>query len=442
MPRSLLFLTPQTFEGENSGIYVQHIATMKCLLANSDWHVSTSRIQDADFASSALSSGLLVVHMLSNPIVEAVIRLRRDNGLPTVFEISDNFLHLGEWLPRRSPLRNPLVRQSILFHAWLCDALQVYAAPLRDLFGAVNKNVIVLDPYVPISAPRCNRRRDGPFVFGWAGTTSHEADLVRIAPDVVDFCKLHPDAIFAYMGNEGLFKRLFGTIESRQVRVRPFSSHDEYLAFLTSWDVGLAPLLANPFNNGRTDSKFGAYAACCIASVLQRHPVHEPHAQRALIFNEPHELRSILQWLYDDRSRVDEYAMRAYAWARQERNAERLREQRLALYDSLIQGSEPSRANQSIEHAGDRLEEAMMNSPLAQLRTKHQGCRNRIPYFQAVLKLQPYNYIALRNVIDHAEQHETNLPDLSILYERMCLLLPESVPHARRPPHLEKFLPR
>jgi hypothetical protein len=441
MPRSLLFLTPQRFEGENRGVYVQHIATMRCLLADSDWHVSTSSIQEPEFASAALSCDLLVVHMLSHPAVEAVIRLRRYNGLPTVFEISDNFLHLGEWLPRRSPLRNPLVRQSILFHAWLCDALQVYAAPLKDLFGAVNENVVVLDPYVPISATRCNDRRNGPFVFGWGGTTSHEVDLVRIAPDVVEFCKLHPDAIFAYMGNEELFMRLFGAIDSRQVRARPFSSHDEYLTFLRSWDVGLAPLLASPFNNGRTDSKFGTYAACCIAAVLERHPVHEPHAQRALLFNEPHELRSLLQWLHNDRTRVHDYAMRAHAWARQERNAERLRQQRLALYNSLIEGCEPSPTARLIEGAKDRLREAMTNSPLVQLRKKHQGSSDRIGYFQAVLELQPYDYIALRNVIDYAEEHEFDVPGLSALYERMCFLLPESVPHARRPHHLDKFLP-
>jgi hypothetical protein len=441
MPRSLLFLTPQSFEGENRGVYVQHIATMKCLLADSDWHVSTSNIQDPDFPSAALSSDLLVVHMLSNPAVEATIRLRRDKGLPTVFEISDNFLDLGEWLPSRSPLRNPLVRQSILFHASLCDALQVYAAPLKDLFGAVNKNVVVFDPYVPISATRCNSRRNRPFVFGWAGTTSHEVDLVRIAADVGEFCKLHPDAIFAYMGNEDLFAKLFGTIDSRQVRVRAFSSHDEYLTFLGSWDVGLAPLLASPFNNGRTDSKFGTYAACCIAAILERHPVHEPHAQRALLFDEPHEVRSLLQWLYDDRTRVDDYAMRAHAWARQERNAERLREQRLAFYDSMIEGCQPSSTTQFIEGAKDRLHEAMANSPLVQLGKKHEGLKDPIAYFQAVLEIQPYNYIALRNVIDYAEEHELDLPGLSLLYERMCFLLPDSVPHTRRPHHLDKFLP-
>lgn len=441
MPRSLLFLTPKNFEGENRGVYVQHIATMKCLLADSDWHVSTTNLQDPDFASAALSSDLLVVHMLPGPAVEATIRLRRDNGLPTVFEISDNFLDLGEWLPKSSPLRNPLVRQSILFHAWLCDALQVYAAALKHLFGAVNKKVVVLDPYVPISGTRRNSRRSGPFVFGWAGTTSHELDLLRIAPPVVEFCKLHPDAIFAFMGNQDLFARLFGAIDSRQVRVRPFSSHDEYLSFLATWEVGLVPLVASPFNNARTDSKFGTYAACGIAAILERHPVHEPHAERALLFDDPHEVRSLLQWLYDDRTRVDDYAMRAHAWALQERSAERLREQRLAFYDSIIGGCQPSSRTRFIEGAKDRLHEAMANSPLVGLGKKHEGLKDPIAYFQAVLETQPYHYIALRNVIDYAEEHELDLPGLSLLYERMCFLLPDSVPHARRPHHLDKFLP-
>jgi glycosyltransferase involved in cell wall biosynthesis len=439
MARSLVFLVPTEFKGENQGLYVQHVASMEWLLDSSaDWRMEVSDLSSPRLAEDAARADLVVIHMLDHVKAEGVIRRRSAAGLPTVFEISDNFLDLGSWLPKRHRLRSPLVRQRILYHAWLCDAVQVYAASLSRLFASVNPRITVLDPYVPIAEPEPSRG-NGPLVFGWAGTTSHENDVARIAPAVMDFCGRHPDAVFAFMGERALFDRHFAGLPPRQAQVRSFSPYDDYLAFVRSWDVGLAPLGREGFNNGRSDTKFATYAACGVVPLLEAHPVHAPHAGTALMFDGPAELTVHLERLYANRALAREIGGRAKAWARRERSADRLREQRIRFYESVAR--QPGRSSARAEPAIPDLDAAVGGSPLEQLRRSHRSWDRRIDFLREMLRHQPYDYIALRAVIAHCEAEPGGEAELQSLYERLSLVAAEAVPRDRRPAPLRDFLP-
>jgi hypothetical protein len=484
------------------------------------------------FPEAVTASELVIVHMLGHREVEAAIRIRRSRGLRTIFEIGDNFLDLGGWLPRRHLLRSPLVRQNILFHASLCDAVQIYAAGLHDLAARVNPNVIVLDPYVPLAAQR--PARSDSFVIGWGGTTSHEDDLARIAPVIVELCRRHADAVFAFMGSKDLFSRYFGAIPTGQRRAQPFGDYDRYLEFVRSLDVGLAPLGESGFNAGRTDTKFATYAACGVAAVIEAAPVHLPHRERAMLFRSPAELAECLESLHADRARIADLAQRAYEWAARERSADRLREQRERCYESLLPSataedrpslrSEPPSslptgtgavdeaarlakcvglqpeealagareilaehpryaaaawlALRSLEALG-RLQEAVdliegfafpaiyadvaaemqtrlarklrpedvashmarIASPLARLRLQHRDQKDMGAFYRAVLEEQPFDFFALSTVIRLLSQRDESSPELDALYERICLIAPETVPFERRPASLARYLP-
>lgn len=437
MARTLLFVLPGSFQGENRGIHAQHVASMQWLLGSgSGWEMRTADILDDDLDDAVTTADVVVVHMMSNPRVEGVIRRRRALALPTVFEFSDNFLGLGDWLPPRHSLRSPLVRQRVLYHAWLCDAVQVYAAPLARLFATVNRRIAVFDPYVPL-AERPPDRRDGPFLFGWGGTSSHEQDLARIAPAIVDFCDRHPEAVFAYMGDRPVFERHFCALGPKQALVRGFGPYEHYLDFVRTWDAGLAPLGRDPFNNARTDTKFLTYAASGVAPLLEAHPVHDGHGATALLFEGPEGLTERLEWLHADRERVRALAGKAHAWARRERNAERLRDQRIAFYESLVCENRAAHAG----GGGRDIAAAIDESPLARLRRSHRSWERRVDLFRAMLRQQPYDYVALRSVIAHCEANPCEEEELARLYERLSLLAPDAVPPQRRPAFLADFLP-
>lgn len=338
MPR-LVILHPD-LSGENRGLRVQHVDTLAELLRPRGWNIETIRSLDPRVASTVLGADLLLIQMPGSPEVEAIARLRRDRGLRTIFEITDNFLGITSWAPNAHLLRSPVVRQEILHHASLCDALQLYAPGLSELFAGVNDRVLSFDPYVPI--PQEVPARPPGFVLGWGGTRSHEPDVAAIAPAVTAFCGRHPDTHFAYMGAPSLFAKHFGEIDEGQRSVKPFGDYDAYLAFVAGLHVGLAPLRPSPFNAARTDTRFATYAAFGVAAVLEDGPVYRAHRDRARLFRTAQELEAILEELYARPSAVSELAARGRAWVVQARNAERLADQRDSAYRALLGDALPT----------------------------------------------------------------------------------------------------
>jgi hypothetical protein len=338
--RRLLIAHPSVMRGENRGLFVQHVESLQWLLTESHgWRVAAMDPLHRDFPTAAVDSDVVVLHMLPDPEVEALIHLRRERRLPTVFELADNFLGLGEWLPPQHLLRSPLVRQRLLHLASIADAVQVYAPGLAELFRRVNPRITCFDPYVPL--PTTTSAKPAGFVIGWGGTTSHDVDLARIAPAIVALCARHPDAVFAYMGDVEMHARHFRAIPPAQTIVRPFGTFDDYFEHVSGLHVGLAPASDSAFNAGRSDTKVVTYAAASVAPVLEDIPVYRAHDDHALLFRDDHELLDVLGRLHGDPASVHSLASRARRWVEQARSAERLAEQRDRFYRSLLR-AEPA----------------------------------------------------------------------------------------------------
>ncbi|HEX8173433.1 MAG TPA: hypothetical protein VF824_23055 [Thermoanaerobaculia bacterium] len=337
MPYRLLLLHTGAF-GENYGVYVQHVETLRWLLADDpQWEVVTMDALHPQLAAAALESDLVIAGMSGAPELESLMRLRRARGLRTIFEITDNFLGLGTWVTPHNLLHSPLARQSVVFHAHLADAVQVYAPPLAELFRGVNERIVVFDPYVPL--PDALPEKEPGFVFGWGGTRSHRDDLAAIAPAIAEFCARHDDAVFSYMGDASLFEELFAAIPSSQKRWRAYGDYDDYLEFVRTLHAGLAPLAPSPFNAARSDTKVITYFACGAAAIAQDAAVYGGHRERALLFDEPAALLAHLETLYGDRQLLRALTRSAFEWVRAHRSREALHAQRVDCYRALVPAS-------------------------------------------------------------------------------------------------------
>lgn len=488
----LEILHPRHQTGENAGLHHQHVDTLRDLLQATGWEVGTLDPLDTALSTRVLAADLVVVQMLPHPEVEGIIRARRDRGRPTVLEITDNFL-----APPRAdnPLASPLVRQRLVFHAWLADALQVYTPALADLMRGVARRTIVFDPYVPL-ADEPPRRGEDPLTVGWGGTRTHAPDLDAIAGPLARFASRHADVEFSFMGDAGL---LDGLPPGRR---RPFGSPDAYLEFVDELDIGLAPLLPTPFNVGRTDTRFGTYAARGVAAVIQDATAHHAHARRSAPFTDGEELERLLEELYRARGRVRALAAAAHRWARQTRSASALARQRDEAYRALVTtdcplaptGGDPAAAV-ALERAGREepraalaaCEELLATHPgyeqawlfaarcLERLGRKQEAARRlqtrrfspafsdlaleliarasgerrladamTSPFLRArlrhedVLAHQPYDHFGLQRAIRAAG---TDRPRLGELYARASLVAPDTVPREWRPIHLRPFVP-
>jgi len=224
-----------------------------------------------------------------------------------------------------------------------------------------------------------------------------------------------------------------------QVRTRPFGPYEDYLSFVRGWRVGVAPLASTGFNNARSDTKFATYAACGIAPVLEAHPVHAAHADAALLFGSADEFTHHLERLRADQALLQQVRLRAHSWACRERSAEKLREQRVAFYESLA----TARKGRSAQPGSNNISLVSFvgASPVEQLRRSHAAWGNRLDFLRALLSHQPYDYIALRTVITEIEAAPDEGGELESLYQRLCLVAPEAVPPTRRPLDLREFMP-
>ena len=382
----LTVVYPRDLAGENAGLYGLHVKSLVKLLTPLGWRVDAHSVLDPRVPEAALTADVTVLQMLAEPEAEGVILRRRERGLPTVFEVTDNVLGVGDWLPRNHLTRSPLARQSLLYHAHLADATQMLVPALAELFSTVNPRSILLSPHTPF--PDELPPKPPGFVFGWSGSRSHSASLGASAPAVVELCRRHPEATFAYMGDRGVFDEHFAEIAPGQRKLHPFSEWDEQLRFVGGLHVGIAPMRPSPFNAARSDTRVGLYAGHGVAAVLEDAPPHRPHRERARIYRTTGELLAILEELFHDRARVEEMARAGRAWMERERSPAALGAERDGAYRALLArppDGRPAPEAGDAERLAARLHHASHQEPEQALAVCHELVAEHPAYDQARL---------------------------------------------------------
>ena len=302
-----------------------------------DFNVVNIHVFHPLFPQLAMTSDLLVLHLMPDEEMFQIIQLRKKMGKPTVFEIADNFLSLGPWVPNNDAYRNPLIRQNFLYFASICDGLQFSTHEVALKFGFLNPVHTVLENQIGSFSK--SLPPDRPFVFGWGGSKGHEADLAEIAPVILDFCKRHKDAVFSYMGYTPIFTKYFSSIPAAQCRCIEAGPIEAYFQFLDSLHVGLAPLQNTDFNRCRSDVKFIEYAAHSVVPVLADSPpyrVHGRDGENALMFKDHASLDAALESLYQDPQHMRDLAARAYRFTSVKRDISDHIGRRVAFYRSLL----------------------------------------------------------------------------------------------------------
>jgi len=258
-PASLLHLHRFDRTGEDAGAYHHRVLQPVEMLHDCpEFAPAELSWLDPGAPGHALAADLLVVHALAGPEIEILLRERWRQGRPTLFEIGDDLSAPRPWSRRVHARPNAMTVARQCLHASRADAVQFSSLALQAKYATLNANTTVLDNAVafPGSAPH----RPAGFVFGWAGTRSHHADLAAIAPAVAAFCTERPDTQFALMGDATL-AQLFSAVPPGQFRWQPFGSYAAYRAFLGTLHVGLVPIGAGAFARGRSDVKAVEMAA-------------------------------------------------------------------------------------------------------------------------------------------------------------------------------------
>ena len=262
---------------------------------------------------------------------------RREAGKITIFEANDDFFDLQPW----SPIAEAWLDRSVqtLYLKWLTTAngVQTSTNALADRWrqsGARNvavfrNHLVNLDPLPAIP--------DRPLTIGWGGSPGHFADWYQLAPLLTNWLAAHPDVHLSVMTHE--LAHPFIALEPHRYHFTRFGTLEDYVRFLRSLDIGLAPLLRTGYNCGRSDVKFLEYASQGVAGIyvdLAPYQSSVKHGETGLLCKGAAGMIAALDHLAQQTQLRHQIRQRAYAYVAENRRLHENVMERVRWYQSLL----------------------------------------------------------------------------------------------------------
>jgi hypothetical protein len=248
------------------------------------------------------AADVLVLNNICDPDLLPVIRARRQQGKPTVYELYDDISAIPPWNPAYPFYQNP--EHHLLIHrlAHTCDALQFSSEELQCKYGYLNPSSVVF-PNQILAVPRERRHaRKSELVIGWGGSFGHLEDINQIAKPLTAWIMARTDVRLALMCADAIWN-LFEALPAERKQRIPTGTLADYYRFVSGLDIGLAPLQNTPFNRTRSDVKFLEYAVHGVVPVMAAAPAYQvtlKPGQTGFLFRNADELIAILDGLVND----------------------------------------------------------------------------------------------------------------------------------------------
>lgn len=236
-------------------MYIPHLYTDKSLFILS---VGMNRIPFEDFAEAEVC----MIQRLNNKHHLAAVEQLKNAGMKVVYDLDDNLWDIPKYNPSKGDFEQRKVGIEVV--ASKCDLMTVSTEALRDAAYAnmpslkrrrieVVPNAISLDLFTE------SKWKQPGFRVGWGGTATHTGDVAKvfdILPDVIE-------------ENEDIKLEFVGLPAPDKIQNHPRVKHidfvpiAEYPARLSSWgwDLFLAPLEWNKFNQAKSNIKILEAAA-------------------------------------------------------------------------------------------------------------------------------------------------------------------------------------
>ncbi|RMD94658.1 MAG: hypothetical protein D6813_01815, partial [Calditrichaeota bacterium] len=278
----------------------------------------------------------LILHHLADPDILSIVNLRKKKGLPTFYELADNFYD-SQRIKYHSKVRydyNVIIEEFVR----RCDAIQTTNPQLSQIFQNLNANIFVFPNLVQIISKKFPAKKSSKsenVVIGWGGSLRHYEDMAYFAPVICEILQKYEHVKLAIMAAEK-FLGLFTRVPRKQIIYRQPGSLQEYIEFLKILDIGLAPLLPTDFNACRSDVKFLEYASQGVVPVCSRFGPYlnvGDENQSIVYFENAKEMKEKLEILIKQPKLRNKIAQSAWHWVQKNRLANDPKwQERLTIY--------------------------------------------------------------------------------------------------------------
>lgn len=241
-----------------------------------------------------------------------MVRALKDMGKICIFIIDDNVWEL--------PKNNPAYKdyQGLSIERYQAILSECHAAWTSTEYNRIkgmpfNKNITVLRNLIePIYTDFIKDTRDNPeeIRIGWTGTAHHYDDITYIEPALKKIANKYPQVKYVFMGfapphiNEWLSRDRWEYYDFVQV--------DGFYPALANldFDIGIAPLVDNGFNRGKTARKAQEYAQLKIPMVLADIVTYKDWKEDVTCLKAKN--NKVDAWVYSLAKMIDDVNLRSY----------------------------------------------------------------------------------------------------------------------------------
>lgn len=197
--------------------------------------------------------------ILSRPHHDSLMLAYKRMGVKLIVDMDDDFHAIPETHPGYQDVGrgDPYYLSKLDNCIYLADMVTTTTSLLRERLLPLNKNIRTIpngwsaDNFNWLVRRSIHRDR---FVFGWGGTITHREDFKICVKPLQRILKEHSEAMVCIVGDVEIYKMLAGVHEKQKMFI-PMMPYFIYPVSLSLWDVLLAPLIDNEFNQAKSDIK-------------------------------------------------------------------------------------------------------------------------------------------------------------------------------------------
>jgi glycosyltransferase involved in cell wall biosynthesis len=248
----------------------------------------------------------LFVQRLWQPVAIQIANDAKRLGKLTVWDLDDDLWALDPANPAKAFWDQHADDALAVMRAF--DRVTTTNKYLAGTLRRWHKDVRIIPNALPDDFVRFGPEHVPPLAIGWAGGYAHSDDLRAIEKPLLDVLDARPDVMVALVGSGEWIRH------ERVLHLSPVAI-ERYHTLLSTFDIGLAPILDTRFNRAKSDLKPLEYAAVgvpCIASKVG--PYRELKAN-TLLAPSPKEFRSLLLHLIDHPEKRAALTEAGLAWA-------------------------------------------------------------------------------------------------------------------------------
>lgn len=219
------------------------------------------------------------------------------------------------------------------------DGLIVSTPYLAEMYKGMNANIHVVSNSIDLSQWKDLERKRGDRIrIGWIGGGTHGPDLEMISPAIQKVLEKYQDVWFYCIhGVPQVYKEM-----KKVYWTRKWAQINLYPKFMASYkfDIGIAPLLDNNFNRGKSNLRWLEYSALKIPTVASPLPDFDrviSHGQNGYLANSEDEWVMMLSKLIEDKNHRRSVGQSAHETIKRDFNVSKTAKEYLWLLREVVQ---------------------------------------------------------------------------------------------------------